>query len=365
MRNKALIPFGCPSFLKEGKKYVNRALDSSWISGGGYLDKFEQDFCSKHGMPGLAVSSGSAALFLSLAVLDLKNDDEVIVPGYAFAACANMVLALGAKVVYANIDPQTWCLNPVDAIRRLTPKTKAIIAVHVYGHMCNMPLLRKLKGNHKAVLIEDAAEALFSSFNGRLAGTWGDLGCFSFQAAKTITTGEGGFVLSRLKTVAKRMRILRDYGMNPNKRYWHDGMGFNFRLTNLQAALGCAQWERQKTIIAQRKQIFQWYIKIFNDLSGIERQKSECEHEVVPWAFAVKIDTKFFKFSRGGIIQQLNKAGIESRPGFHTFHQMPFYRGTYFEECENVSRQTIVLPLYPRLKQKQLKYIAKILRTCQ
>lgn len=341
------------------------AIDSTMVSQGGVIDRFEKDFCAFHGRGGVAVSSGTSALFLALKAMGVGKNDEVIVPGYTFAACVNMVLTLGAKVVYADIDPHTWCLDPADVERRLTSKTKAIIAVHLYGHMCDMPSLMKVRKDHKIKVIEDAAEAVFSRYRDRLAGTWGDAGCFSFQAAKTITTGEGGFILSASAKTAQQLRILRDHGMNPRKRYWHDHWGFNSRLTNLQAALGCAQWEERDKIIAERRRIFQWYVKAFADMVGVSRQQSSDEEGIVPWVFAVKLDPRRFRFSRDRIIQVFTESKIGTRPGFYTFSQMPFYAGRKIKNCEDVSCHAIVFPLYPGLTFNQITLIAGILRSCQ
>src|SRR3989338_7748949 len=233
------IPFAKPVFLGKEKEYLADAIASGWISDGPYVERFEKDFLRYfEGSSGLTTSSGTTALHLALLALGIGPGDEVIVPGYTFVAPVNMVLAVGAKPVYAEADPITWCIDPRSVEKQITSKTKAIIAVHVYGNVCDLPSLRAIADKYKLFLIEDVAQAAFSKYEQKYAGSFGDVGCFSFQATKTVAMGEGGFVVTPYKNVYEKMCLIRDHGMNKEKRYWHEVIGYNFRLTNLQAALG-------------------------------------------------------------------------------------------------------------------------------
>ncbi|MCK5580715.1 MAG: DegT/DnrJ/EryC1/StrS family aminotransferase [Candidatus Omnitrophica bacterium] len=242
---KMIIPCGKPSFWGNEKAYLMDAFDSTWISRGKYIEQFEGQLVQELDAGfGAVASSGTAALQLALLALGAGPGDEVIVPGYSFAAPVNMVIAVGATPVYADVNPETWCLDASRVARCVTDKTKAILAIHIYGNMCDMDALKKVAQEHNLYLVEDAAEALFSKYAGKYSGTWGDVGCFSFQATKTLTMGEGGFVVTQNKELYDKMFRMRNHGMDPDKHYWHKDTGFNFRLTNLQAAIGCAQLEK-------------------------------------------------------------------------------------------------------------------------
>ena len=358
------IPWAKPSFSAEDKKHLLRALESTWISGGPYVRELEERFCAWHGVShGLAVSNGTTALQLALLALDIGPGDEVIVPGFTFVAPVNMVIAQGATPVYVDIDPETWCIDPASIERKITRKTKAIIAVHLYGNVCDMDAIGKLARRKGLRLIEDAAESAFSKYKGRPAGTFGDLGCFSFQATKTITTGEGGFVLTSDSKLAERMRVVRDHGMRAGKRYWHDVVGFNFRMTNLQAAIGCAQLKRLGRIISERRRLYRLYRERLRRIPAVAMQRFAPEVEPVVWAITVKLDPDRFRGKRDAIMARLSDAGIETRPGFYPFSVMPLYRAPKLPVSMSVGLNAISLPSFPALEERQIDFICDRLET--
>lgn len=358
-----MIPWAKPSFGTLEKQYVCEALDSTWISGGPFVERLETEFVAAQApamdVDGLTCSNGTTALYLALLALGVGPSDEVIVPGFGFAAPANMTRACGARIVAVDIDPRTWCLDTQAVERALTMRTRAIIAVHTYGNVCDVATLRRLVHGTTIAIIEDVAEATFSRRGHRTAGTLGDIGCFSFQATKTITTGEGGFVIAHAYDPRlRRMRCLRDHGMRAGKRYWHDYIGHNFRLTNLQAALGCAQLAQLGTILAKRRRVATLYAARLHDLcnsGAVTTQHFDIDVDPVVWAITVKIDPKAFHLDRDAIIKTMHLDGVETRPGFYPLSAMPIYGVTHsLPFSEDVGAHVISLPSFPDLTDSEI-----------
>ena len=361
---RIIIPWAKPYFFGKEKAYLNNALESTWISGGYYIERFESIFTRHlHSKYGITVSNGTTALQLAILALGIGPGDEVIIPGFTFAAPANMVIMAGATPVYADIDSKTWCIDPRSVENRITNKTKAIIPVHVYGNVCDMDPLKKIAKKHRLFIIEDAAEAAFSKYKGKFAGTFGDIGCFSFQATKTIAMGEGGFVLTNNKKLYEKMWLIRNHGMK-ERRYWHEMIGYNFRLTNLQAAVGYGQLKNLKKIIADRKRVYRLYLECLSDIEGITPQHFQSEVDPVVWAFALKINPVIFKAGRNALISSLLKSGIETRPGFYPFSSMPIYdNAPSLPVSSEVSTNVLSLPFFTSLKEKEIKYVCGCLRS--
>jgi perosamine synthetase len=240
--------------------------------------------------------------------------------------------------------------------------TRAIIAVHNYGNVCDMRALRRLADRHGLFLIEDVAEAMFSEYRGKPAGTLGDIGCFSFQATKTVTTGEGGCVLTQDKKLHDRMRLVRDHGLSQRGRYWHDVLGYNFRLTNIQAALGCAQFKNRSRIISAKHKVRALYCKYLKNEEGIRFQFFAPEVRPVVWCVAVEIDPAVLGESRDSVMKRLAACGIETRPGFCPPSIMPFYRAPSLPVAEHISARVISLPSSPALAERQIKYVCDQLK---
>ena len=354
-----------PHLFGNENKYLDEVLKSTWISAGQYVEQFEKEFSCIIGRKDvITVSNGTIALHLALLGLDIGKDDEVIVPDYTFVSPGNAVLYAGAEPVFADIDKDTWCIDAEDARKKITSRTKAIIAVHIYGNVCDMSALEEIVRQNDLFLVEDTAESVFSKYNGKPAGSFGDVGCFSFQAAKTITMGEGGAIATDDSQLAEKMRKLRSHGMS-DKRYWHDMVGYNYRLTNLQAALGCSQLENLEKILFNKKKLYDYYKKRLEDIDGITFQTIPRNVEPVMWAVSIKIDPRKFKGDRDAIMKELLEKGIETRPGFYPFTSMPLYKPYKTQECrvaESISKDIIVLPSYSSLSEEEIDYVCSHLK---
>ncbi|MBI4348453.1 MAG: DegT/DnrJ/EryC1/StrS family aminotransferase [Elusimicrobia bacterium] len=349
------IPWARADVGERESELVQEALRSTWISGGAFVDRLEKEFLARHGKKhGVSCSNGTTALHAAYLALGIRPGDEVIVPGFTFAAPANIALAMGAVPVYADVDPRTWLLDPKEVEQKITNKTKAVVPVHIYGNVCAMDRILEVCRSRGVAVVEDTAEGLFSKYRGRLAGTLGEIGCYSFQATKTITTGEGGFVVTDDAALAERLRLFRNHGMSPSKRYWHEVAGFNFRLTNLQAAVGCAQLERVDEFLAQRRHMAEGYARELKRVPGATPQHVEKEVDINVWAVGVKLDPKAYPQGRDAVIDQLEKAGIETRPGFFPFSVMPVYRAPRLPVSETVGLNVISLPSFPTLTDDEI-----------
>jgi len=346
------------------KDYVVDALESTWISGGPYVERLEKDLPAILGAPfGIAVSNGTAALHLALLALGVGPGDEVIVPGYTFVAAANMVLAVGATPICVEVEENTWLLDPAALGSLITPRTRAIIPVHLYGNVASMDRIMEIANSRGIVVIEDAAEAAFSKFGGRYAGTISTVGTLSFQATKTISTGEGGLVLTSDPDLYRRMLMLRDHGMRKDRRYWHDVVGYNFRMTNLQAALGCAQLEKLDVIRRERQRVHQTYRQHMAGEPRIREQGFAESVEPVLWTYAVRLTDKGLGGLRDQIMERLDQAGIETRPGFYPLSEMPPYDCPRLPAALDIGRNVILLPTYPGLKDRTIAHICETFRS--
>lgn len=356
------IPWAKPNFWGNEQRYVARALTSTWISSGSFVERLERGFVSYCGVQyALTASNGTTALHMAFLALGIGPGDEVIVPGFAFMAAANVALHVGAKPVFAEIGPVTWCVTAAEIEKRLSPRTKVIVPVHTYGNVCSMDEILDLANAKGIPVVEDAAEAFTSRYKNRLAGTMGTIGTFSFHATKTITTGEGGMVVTENKELFERMSLYRNHGMR-RKRYWHELAGHNFRLTNLQAALGCAQMEKRGEIIRERKRVHASYQRHLVNASGLAPQHFPPEVDPVLWAIAVKLDPRAYPQGRDTVMHQLQQAQIETRPGFYAASMMDLYRCPKLPICEEVSQWVISLPTYPSLQDDQIEFICTELK---
>src|SRR6266849_8650115 len=246
MTSPPRIPVAAPSIGEEEMANVMEAMRSGWISSlGAFIGQFERDFAAVCGVAhGVAVANGTTALHLALVAAGVGPGDEVIIPSLTFVATANVVHYCGATPMFADSDPETWQLDPAKLEARITPRTRAIIPVHLYGHPCDMDAILELSARRGLAVVEDAAEAHGAEYRGRRVGAVGTVGCFSFYGNKIITTGEGGMCVTDDAALAERLRLLRDHGMDPKRPYWHEVVGYNYRMTNLQAAVGVAQVKR-------------------------------------------------------------------------------------------------------------------------
>lgn len=355
-----MIKISEPYLDEKELKNVIDAVKSGWISSkGSYITEFEQKFAQYCGMKnGIATSNGTTSLHLALKALGIKKDDEVIVPTLTFIATANAVAYCNAKPVFVDSHPVYWCIDPEKIKEKITENTKAIIPVHLYGHPCDMDPIMEIARDHDLYVIEDAAEAHGAEYKGKKVGSFGDINCFSFFANKIITTGEGGMCLTDNDELAERMRILRDHGMNPNKKYWHDVIGFNYRMTNMQAAVGVAQLEKIEKIIDIKRSNVVLYNHFLKHVNGITLPVEEKWARSVYWMYSVLID---HSFNRDDLMKKLEREGIDTRPLFYPVHKMPPYDGGVFPIAEVLSKMGMSLPSSANLKIREIDRICDVL----
>lgn len=359
-----MIPWAKPTLFGKEQEYVQEALASTWISGGPFVELLEDKFKSFLDVPHAAVTcNGTTALHLAYLALDIKPGDEIIVPGFAYMGAANVALLCKAKPVFVDVDPLTWCIDPQAIESAITPNTKAIVAVHTYGNVCSLDRIMDLALHHRIPVIEDAAESLACKWKNKMSGTLGTIGTFSFHATKTITTGEGGMVVTRDPQLDQRIRLFRSHGMLRQQRYyWHELPGHNFRLTNMQAAIGCAQLEEIDKIIQNRIRVHDLYRKELEGLENLTLQFFENGAEPVLWAMALKLGSAACPQGRDELISQMRLAGIECRPGFYAASQQPIYTTNPLPVSEELASQIISLPTFPDLTADQIRYICQTLR---
>jgi perosamine synthetase len=357
-KNQPQIPWAQPDFWGLEEQYLVEALHSTWISGGPFVDRLERELATFAGSPfALAASNGTTAIHLAYLGMGLQPGDEVIVPGFCYLAAANIALQMGIKPVFAEVDPETFCVTAEAIEAVLTTRTKLIVVVHTYGNVCEMDDIMSLAKSRGVLVLEDAAESFASKYKGRQSGAIAQLGIYSFQATKTITTGEGGMVLTDNKELARKMALYRSHGVL-GRRYWHELPGHNFRLTNLQAALGCAQLERLDLIIKERKRIHQTYKAELTNVGGVRLQAFRPEVDPVLWAFAVELDPAAYPQGRDKVIEQLAAVGIETRNGFYAASQLPIYPDCpSMPVCERLANNVISLPTFPSLTDQQINHI--------
>lgn len=345
------IPWARPILFGDEKVLAAEAIESTYLSAGAFIERLERAFGALHGDADamLAVSNGTTAIELTYLALGLGPGDEVIQPGWCFAAAANMTLAVGATPVFADIRPDDWMIDPDDVERRITPRTCAIVVVHTYGNVCDASAFVEIGRRHGIPVIEDCAELMFSRRDGRVCGTFGDVATWSLQSTKTITSGEGGFVFARDDKLRQRMKLLRSHGMSGPRKYWHVEIGRNFRLTNVQAAIAVAQLGHREELIAMRRRVDRGYQRRLGNVPGIRLQHYPKAVDPVVWAFAVLIDPDVHTVPRDEVMARMAKTGIETRPGFYSFGQQPLYGAPPLANADRIAAQTIALPFPPDL----------------
>lgn len=364
------IPISQPILAGNEAKYVRECLKSGWISSQGeFVRRFEKAFSDYCGVKyAITNSSGTAALHLALLTLKIGPGDEVIVPDLTFISPINMVIQTGARPVFVDVDKNNWNIDVNEIESVITEKTKAIIAVHLYGHPCQMDRILALAKKYNLFVIEDCAEAHGAEYKGKRVGSFGDISCFSFFGNKIITTGEGGICLTDNKRLAERMRILANHGDSPKKKYWHNQVAFNYRLTNLQAAVGLAQLEQIDKFLKKRDKIGKIYSKYLGNINSLTLLPREEWAKPVCWLYSILIDPRKHKISRDRLIEELRRKNIDSRPFFYPVHQMPPYkkyikRGQTFKTTEYLSARGLSLPSSIDLTNNQINYIVRAIKT--
>lgn len=355
------IPIYQPSLTGNEKKYVNDCLDSTWISSKGkYLPLFEDEFKKYININhATAVANGTVAIHLALIALGIGEGDEVIVPTLTYIASVNAIKYTGAEPVFVDSLQDTWQINPEDVERKITPKTKAIMAVHLYGQACEMDTLKKICIKNNIFLIEDCAEAIGTKYKDKHVGTFGDISTFSFFGNKTITTGEGGMVVTNDETLFDRAVHFKGQGLAKHRQYWHDVIGYNYRMTNICAAIGYAQMENIDFFIKRKRKIADLYAKLFeNSIVKFHNEKKDTYHSY--WMCSILVPNAK---DRDPLREYLAKEGIETRPLFYPVHTMPMYSSKFQKHpiAEKLGWRGINIPSYPSLSDDEVIYIAGLI----
>lgn len=353
-----------PLFDDEEIALVNECIVSGWVSSGGpFVNRFEHMLAEQCGVQhAVACSSATTGLHLALLGFGIGAGDEVIVPSLSFIATANAVTYTGAKPVFVDSDAKTWNIDPDKIEAVITPKTKAIIPVHLYGLPADMDTINAIARKHGLVVIEDAAEAHGAMYKGRMVGSLGDAAVFSFFGNKIITTGEGGMVVTNHLEVAEMCRVYRDHGMSRQRRYWHDVVGYNYRMTNIQAALGVAQMGKVDRIISRKKDIAKQYRKHLQGVRGISLPPEVDGIENVFWLYTILVDDAETGIGSGDVIAMLKQNNIDSRPIFPPMHKQPIYEnGTLLPVAEAISAMGISLPSSPEIRDDEIGRICRFI----
>lgn len=364
------IPVNEPVLDGNEKKYLAQCIDSGWISSEGpFVREFESRFAARVGRKhGVAVCNGSAALDVAAAALRLGPGDEVIMPTFTIISCASAVTRLGATPVLVDCEPSTWNMD-VSAIEAcVTERTKAIMVVHLYGLPVDMDPLMEIAKRHGLQMIEDAAEMIGQTYRGKPCGSFGEISTFSFYPNKHVTTGEGGMVVTDDDALAERSRSLRNLCFVPPRRFVHEELGWNFRMTNLQAAVGLAQLERLDEFVARKRHSFARYTELLGDVSGIQLPVASTEFaRNINWVYGVVLDDDI-PFDADGAMERLAKEGIGTRPFFWPIHEQPVYQrmglfaGERHPHAERIARRGFYLPSGLALTEEQQTRVAASVR---
>lgn len=363
-KDKDNMPIADPQLNGNELNYLLDAFVSTWISSSGYyINRFEQDFAAFCGSEhGVAVTNGTAAIHLALLALGLKPGDEVIVPDLTFAATINAVLYTGATPVIVDIEEDSWCIDPEEIEKAITPRTKAIIPVHLYGQPCRMDRICEIAKKYGLYVVEDCAEAHGAEFKGKKVGSFGDIGCFSFFGNKVITTGEGGMCVTNSSKLDQAMRQYRDHGMSREKRYFHEVVGYNYRMTNLQAAIGVGQVEKIDAILNWREELENKYMELLKNCETVTLQKKDLEgRKKVAWLVSVLVSED----KREAYMNEMKRRGIDSRAFFIPLSKMELYSRYAKTPCrvsEKISKMGINLPTNYRVTEITVANIADVLK---
>jgi len=358
---------------KLGEKELENVIDcikTNWISSKGkYITEFEEKFSRYCGAKyGIATSNGTTALHLALASAGIKPEDEVIIPDFTMIATANSVTYTGAKLVLVDSEPETWNIDPNKIEEKITKRTRAIMIMHTYGHPVDMNSILNIARDHDLLVIEDAAEAHGAEYRGKRTGGLGDMSCFSFYANKIITTGEGGMVVTNNEEFAEQARMLRDQAFEKGKRFWHRQLGFNYRLTNLQAAVGVAQFEHIDEFVETRRRNALYYNSLLEEVEGITLPPEAKWAKNVYWMYTILIE-KNFGLSRDDLMVHLKEKGVDSRRAFYPVHAQPLYAeqftGQKFPVADQLSNKGVYLPSGNTLTKEQIDQVVETLISIQ
>jgi perosamine synthetase len=360
------IPVNEPLLTGNEKKYLAECIDSGWISSEGpFVKLFEQKFAGRVNRSfGISVCNGSVALDLAIAALDIGPGDEVILPAFTIISCAAAIVRAGAIPVLVDSDPMTWNMDVAMIEKKITGRTKAIMVVHIYGLPVNMDPVIELALNHHLKIIEDAAEMHGQTYKDRPCGSFGDISCFSFYPNKHITTGEGGMIVTDDPELDVKCRSLRNLGFVPEKRFIHYELGWNFRFTNIQAALGLAQLERLDEFVARKRRMGQMYTEMLSGIASIQLPLAGTEFaDNIYWVYGIVLKEQV-PFNAEEAMKKLASLRIGTRPFFYPMHLQPVFRkmglfkNNVFPVSENLSEKGFYLPSGMALSENDIEYVA-------
>ena len=367
------LPVAEPYLTNKEMRYVIDCISSGWISSAGkYVPLFEKAVAEVCGAKyGVSTMNGTSALHLALLACGIGSGDEVIVPALTFIATASAVCNCGATPVFVDVEPDSWCLDPDQLSAAITPSTKAVIPVQLYGHPVRMDVILDIARRHDLWVIEDAAEALGTEFQSKPIGSFGHVAIFSFYGNKTVTTGEGGMVITSDTELAEKMKLLRNHGTE-NRRYWHTVLGFNYRMTNLQAAVGVGQMENFTEILERKIEIANRYAELLGGTIGITLPSEPRFGKHSYWMYTILINSKELKKTRSYVLDELRGQGIEATPTFIPMNQQPVFSvDCEFPVSDYVAAHGLSLPSFVTLKDSEIKKIVGLLKsilgasTCQ
>lgn len=361
------IPVNEPIISKEAKDNVLEAINSGWISSAGkYINEFEENFAKLYGVKhAITVSNGTAALHVALLALDIKPGDEVIVPAFTMAASWMSILYTGAKPVFVDCELETYNIDVEQIEKKITKNTKAIMPVHIYGHPCEMNKIIELAKKYNLLIIEDAAEAHGATYEGKLAGTFGDVGCFSFYANKIITSGEGGMIITNSDDIALKCRKIKDLH-HSEKRFIHDGIGYNYRMTNLQAAVGSGELTHLDEYVNKKLWLAESYNNSLSNIEGIKLPITKENVKNVYWMYSIIIDKDKFGISKDELRIKLKELGVDTRDFFYSPSVQPVLNEVInnesFPNTDFIANNGLYLPSGLTITKEQIEFVCQTIK---
>lgn len=371
------MPITRPAFDEDEIEHVRKVLDSGWVTQGPAVASFEKAFCASHRVSyGLATTSCTAALHLAVLALNIRPGDEVVVPAFTWVTSAHCAEYVGARAVFCDVDLDTFNIDPRAFESAITPRTRAVVAVHLFGLSADLDAILAIAKRHKIAVIEDAACAIGTTWRGKPVGSFGDVGCFSFHPRKAITTGEGGMVTTEDPDLADRVSAFRNHGTNrklasPDPKPWtmgvFDCLGMNLRLSDIQAAVGLAQMKKLNGLLAHRKRCAAGYHERLEGISWLKRPTAPGDSGHTYQSYVIRVADGGIEF-RNRIMLHLQRAGIQTRPGTMAVHTTAYYREKYGFSAEDFPASsvaegtTITLPIFPGMTENDLDVVAQALR---
>jgi len=350
------IPVTQPLFAGNEIKYLTDCIQSTWISSGKFVEKFEKRFATYCNVSyASTTSSGTTALHLALLALEIKPGDEVIIPDFTYVSTANVVKYVGAKPIFVDVDRKTWTIDPKKIEETITKNTKAIIVVHLFGHPADMDVINIIAKKHKISVIEDACQALGALYKEERVGSLSRAGCFSFSGAKTITTGEGGMITTNDEILINKIESMKSNFTNKKRHFFHPEIGYPYRLTNIQSALGLAQLEKINKLTAIKINIAKTYNKILKSEKDIQLPYQQPWAKNVYWLYSIILKKSRL---RNKLANHLKENGIQTRPFFVPMHKLPMYREKRnYKNSDYLAENGLSLPTGVTLNVSDIEYI--------